>query len=183
MAMRNILIVASALALAGCGAGETGNEAAANEAGEAAAPAAAKTETAELRPGMWEIRMELPTVPDMPKEMADMVPREMTAQQCITPEEARASSAEIFGGEQAEGCTTSGVSMADGKMRGTLTCPGEAGQGPTRMVIEGSYSPESYDIRQRITAGGGDVTEMRVVGRRVGDCPAEEAGAEAGNVQ
>lgn len=183
--MTRSLVILGALALTACGDADQGNVSA--EGGnEAPAEAKAETapaprETAQLRPGLWEVRMELPTIPDMPKEVAEMMPREMTVEQCITPEKAESSSPEIFGAKETQGCTTSGAAMSGGKMRRTLTCPGEGGEGPTRMVMEGTFSPESYDIEMRATGAGGEVTETRVVGRRIGDCPATGDGPATGD--
>lgn len=171
------ICAAGLLALAGCGGG--GEEQADGNAAAGETESAAKVEgTAEIRPGQWEMTVEMPTA-GIPKEMlAQMGGGKITTLQCITPDEAKASSGDLFDTGQTGDCKSSNVSVGDGRMRGTLTCSGEGG-GPTSVEMEGSYGPERYEMTQKMTLAGGEETEMKISGRRVGECPAGEAEAEA----
>lgn len=171
------ICAAGLLALAGCGGGE--ERADGNAAADETETAARSEGTAEIRPGQWEMTVEMPTA-GIPKEMlAQMGGGKITTQQCITPEEAKASSGELFDTGQAGDCKASNVSVGGGKMRGTMTCSGEGG-GPTSVEMEGSYGPERYEMTQKMTLAGGEETEMKISGRRIGECPAGEAEAGAG---
>lgn len=170
------ICAAALLALAGCGGGE---EAGGNAAAGETESSARSEGTAEIRPGQWEMTVEMPAA-GIPKEMlAQMGGGKITTQQCITPEEAKASSGELFDTGQTGDCKSSKVSVGDGRMRGTLTCSGEGG-GPTSVEMEGSYGPERYEMTQKMTLAGGQKTEMKISGRRLGECPAGDAAAGAG---
>lgn len=178
--MRYISICAAGLlALAGCSGGGDGNGAD-GEAAEGGTETAAKAEgTAEIRPGQWEMTVQMPTA-GMPKELLDqMGGGKITTTQCITPEEAKASSGEMFKTDQAGDCKASDVSVGGGRMRGTMTCSGEDG-GPKSVVMEGSYGPERYEMTQTMTLADGQESEITISGRRIGECPAGEAGTEPG---
>ncbi|MFN3388696.1 MAG: DUF3617 domain-containing protein [Allosphingosinicella sp.] len=169
------ICAAGLLALAGCGGGE--DRADGNAAAGGGEETARGEGTAEIRPGQWEMTVEMPTA-GIPKEMLDqMGGGKITSRQCITPEEAKASSGEMFKTDQAGDCKASDVSVGGGRMRGTMTCSGEDG-GPKSVVMEGSYGPERYEMTQTMTLADGQTSEIKISGRRLGECPAGEAGTE-----
>ena len=172
-----LMCAAGLLALTGCGGGEEGADG--NAAANGNGAAGNGEQTVEIRPGQWEITAEIPTEGMPPEIVAAMGGGKVTTRQCVTPEEAQASAGELFSSEQAGNCTPKDVSAGGGRMRGTMTCSGEDG-GPTSVEVEGSYDAETYEMTQKMTLAGGETSELRITGRRIGECPADAAAPEAG---
>lgn len=168
------------LALAGCdnmGKRGAGNEAAAEDR---SAPAAAGV---KLRPGQWEttvetLKMEAPGIPaDALAMMGGQ--QKVTSRSCITAEQAERPSGDLFHGDKEGNCSGKDFSFANGRVSGTIACGGPNMAGKVTLEMDGRYGADSYDISQKMTTTGDGTSmkiESRVVGRRIGDCPAGTQG-------
>jgi hypothetical protein len=176
---RKLMWGAALLALAACGRGPEpeGRDMTAEEvAGELAA--------VQIEPGLWEATSEVINVsaPNLPREvMTQMVGRETSVRNCITPEQAARPDANFLTAQEGSNCTYSDFSMRNGRLQGVMTCSGGGLPGEMRTTMNGQYGPRSYDITMRMeTSGmpqGADMTiEARTTGRRVGACPEDGAG-------
>lgn len=156
----HLILSAAVLVLAGCGkSGESGGG-------------------VSLQPGEWEMKMEVVSVAaeGLPAGMADSMKKSAgsTTRTCMTPEEAKAPKGDIFAGNQSN-CKSEGFSWANGKIAGKTTCAGQGGVGQTVMTMDGSYGAQNIDMTmksQTDLAGKPMTMEMRVSGRRVGECSA-----------
>ena len=192
------------LALAGCGGSEggAGNQAAAGGAESPAASggtgnqaAAVGVESAavsggasggaggrvRLQPGEWEMGFEMIDIeaPGMPAGAADMIKKgRTTVKSCISEADANKPGPNIFQPEKGSNCKAKGTLVKDGRIAGTMTCPGTGGTGGVTLVMDGEYGPTRFDVTTRTEMKGEGTamtTKTRSTGRRLGDCP---AGAE-----
>ncbi|HEX8448169.1 MAG TPA: DUF3617 domain-containing protein [Allosphingosinicella sp.] len=197
--MKTYLVLgAAALALAACGSsgggkGEgAGNSAAAagsggGSAGGAAGAGAAAAGTGgasdsavNLQPGEWEIKMEVVDikVAGLPEGVAEGMKSQAgggTNRTCMTPEDAKGPSADMFGKNDPANCKSEGFAWSGGRIQGKTTCQAGNGQGKTVMTMDGRYTPQSMDMTMKTQTDmmGKDMTmQMRVTGRRVGECTA-----------
>jgi len=112
-------------------------------------------------------------VPNLPQGVSGPTPPPTTVRTCLTPQQASAPSGGFLTGSgEGGGCTTQNMSMAGGRIRGTVQCnqPGSA----MRSSMEGQFSPTSFEVEQQVetSAQGMEMTiQSRTRGRRVGDCP------------
>lgn len=132
-----------------------------------------------LQPGEWEMKMEVLDVKaeGLPAGMADGMKKSAgsTSKTCMTPEEAKGPKGDIFAGDKSGSCKSEGFKWADGRIQGKTTCPGQGGTGETVMTMNGTYSPQNIDMTMKTQtdlAGKPMTMEMRVSGRRVGECTA-----------
>jgi hypothetical protein len=187
-----IILGAAALALAACGssggdkAGESGGNgsAAATGSGGDSSKGAASGEGGSgsgvsLQPGEWEMKTEVVNVKveGLPEGVADGMKAQAggTNRTCMTPEEAKGPSADVFAKNNPANCKSEGFSWSGGRIQGKTTCTGEGGAGKTVMTMDGRYSPQSIDMTMKSETdmmGKAMTMEMRVSGRRVGECTA-----------
>lgn len=158
--MRAAGVALALLAVAGCGGEPEANN-------QAAAIA--------IEPGEWESASEIVNVsaPELPHEIRRrMIGPRPIARGCITA----AQAPRLIGGSGA--CNYRGLSMADGRLAGTLICPDPVLLRPTVATIEGRYGPRSYSFAMVMQAALPDGETMRIEirgrGRRLGDCPAAD---------
>ncbi|HYE26634.1 MAG TPA: DUF3617 domain-containing protein [Allosphingosinicella sp.] len=165
---------AAALALAACGSSDKGggNEGAAGGGGGSAAGVS-------LQPGEWEMKTEVVnvTAEGLPPGMAEGMKQSAaaTTRTCMTPEEAKGPKGDLFTGDKSGSCKSEAFSWSGGKISGKTTCSDSAGTGQTVMTMDGQYSPQSIDmtIKSETSVAGREVAmEMRMSGKRVGECPA-----------
>lgn len=167
-----LLMTAAALALAACGgsdkSGANGTEAASGGGGGVS-----------LQPGEWEMKMEVVDVKaeGLPPGMADGMKKSAsrTDRTCMTEEEAKAPKGDMFSGSKASGCRSEGFKWEGGRIEGKTICPGQGGAGETTMTMAGSYSAQSMDMTMKSQTdlmGKPMTMEMRVSGKRVGECSA-----------
>lgn len=173
-----LILGAAALALAACGSsGNKGGESGGN--GSAAATGSGGSASAvALQPGEWEMKMEVVNVAaeGMPAGMAESMKQSAsrTTRTCMTPEEARAPKGDLFAGDKS-GCKSEGFKWEGGRIAGKTTCPGQGGSGETVMTMDGRYSAQSMDLTMKSETpimGKPMTMEMRMSGRRVGECSA-----------
>jgi hypothetical protein len=169
-----LMMTAAALALAACGSsdrsGGNGTEAAAGGGSGSAV---------SLQPGEWEMKMEVVnvTAEGLPPGMADGLKKSAsrTDRTCMTPEEAKAPKGDLFAGNKDGGCRSEGFKWEGGRIEGKTICPGQGGTGETTMTMAGSYSAESMDMTMKSQTdlmGKPMTMEMRMSGKRVGECSA-----------
>jgi hypothetical protein len=184
--------------LAGCG-GQSANQQAANQqqgangqvGAEPQAVASAGGGGFTIQPGEWEITMDMRATQasGMPAGMQMPQIPPSTMRSCVTPEQvARANASFLNGGGHAGmACDYSHVSVTGGRIQGTSTCS-RAGMQAT-VVMDGSFTPTSYDIHQQMQStmhGRTMASTNHLVGRRIGECTAAQASAAAaaaGNTQ
>jgi hypothetical protein len=169
--------VAAMLALAACGSSDKsgGNGTAAASGGGSGG--------VSLQPGEWEMKMEVVDVKaeGLPAGMADGMKKSAssTTKTCMTPEEAKGPKGDIFAGNKSGSCKSEGFKWEGGRIQGKTTCPGQAGTGQTVMTMDGRYSPQSIDMTMKSETdlmGKPMTMEMRVSGKRIGECSATTKG-------
>jgi hypothetical protein len=171
-----LILGAAVLALAACGnpGGKDGGNASSGAAGGGSGAGVS------LQPGEWEMKTEVVNVniEGLPPGMAEGMKKQAsnTNRTCMTPEEAKGPKGDMFAGGK-NNCKSEGFSWAGGRIQGKTTCTGEGGTGTTVMEMSGQYSPQSIDMTMKsqtdLGVGGKKMSmEMRVSGRRVGECSA-----------
>jgi uncharacterized protein DUF3617 len=179
------------LLLAGCGSQGANQQTANQQAGGNQQAAPQQTASAgpgggtfTIQPGEWEISMEMHATQasGMPAGMTMPQIPPSTIRSCVTPEQvARANASFLNGGGHAGmECDYSHVTVAGGRIQGTSSCrrPGME----ARVVMDGSFTPTSYDINQQMqsTMHGRTMSSTNhLVGRRIGECTPGQAAAAA----
>lgn len=165
----HLILSAAVLLLAACGKSGDGNE---------SSGGGLLGGGVSLQPGEWEMKTEVVNVAaeGLPPGMADSMKKSAgsTTRTCMTPEEAKGPKGDIFAGNQSN-CKSEGFSWSGGKIKGKTTCTGQGGTGKTVMTMDGSYGAQNIDMTMKSEtdlAGKAMTMEMRVTGRRVGECSA-----------
>jgi Protein of unknown function (DUF3617) len=175
----HLILSAAVLILAACGkSGGGGNESSAAAGGGGSAAASG----VNLQPGEWEMKTEVVNVAaeGLPAGIADGMKAQAssTSKTCMTPEEAKGPKGDIFAGKGSN-CKSEGFSWSGGTIKGKTVCTGQGGAGTTEMVMDGKYSAQSIDMTMKSKtdlAGKAMTMEMRVSGRRIGECSAATKG-------
>lgn len=167
-----LMITAAALALAACGGS-------ADKSDGNGTAAAAGGSGVSLNPGEWEMKMEVVDVAaeGLPPGMAESMKKSAssTSRTCMTPEEAKGPKGDIFAGDKSGNCKSEGFKWEGGRIQGKTVCPGQAGTGETEMTMDGTYGAENIDMTMKTKTdlmGKPMTMEMRVSGKRVGECSA-----------
>ncbi|WP_166040543.1 DUF3617 domain-containing protein [Sphingosinicella sp. YJ22] len=129
-------------------------------------------ESTVLEPGQWDMNVAITKMeaPGLPQGANVPLPPPQTVSQCLTPEQARNPGADFAGGGQ-QGCTSDDYRMADGRISGTIQCNQQGTS--MRATVAGTYTRDSMDMtmNSETQASGQNVnTEVRVTGRRTGEC-------------
>lgn len=163
MKLRAAPVVFALLGAAACGGGEPRNM--------SADEVAAELVGLRIEPGLWELGSAVVDVraPNLPREVRTrMLGPRARMRHCITPEQAAAPSANFLAMRADSACAYRDFALKDGRLRGTMTCPGATAR------MEGRYAPDRYDTRMEMESpmpGGETMTlEIRSQGRRIGDC-------------
>ena len=165
-----LILSAAVLALAACGSpGSGGNESSAVGGGSGVS----------LQPGEWEMKTEVVNVSaeGLPPGMMDSMKQSAasTTRTCMTPEEAKGPKGDLFADDKSGNCKSEGFRWAGGRIQGKTICTSPGGPGKTVMEMDGRYSAQSIDMTMKSeTDLGGKAMkmEMRMSGRRVGECTA-----------
>jgi hypothetical protein len=172
-----LILGAAVLALAACGKSGGGNESSAASGGGSASAAGIS-----LQPGEWEMKTEVVNVSaeGLPAGIAEGMKAQAssTTKTCMTPEEAKGPKGDIFAGKDSN-CKSEGFSWSGGTIKGKTVCAGQGGAGKTEMEMDGKYSAQSIDMTMKSKtdlAGKAMTMEMRVQGRRIGECTASTKG-------
>lgn len=184
-----LILGAAALALAACGsagdkagekAGGNGSAAAGESGGESGSGSgSAAAAGISLEPGEWEMKTEVLNVSaeGLPAGIAEGMKAQAatTTRTCMTPEEAKGPKPEKFATNNGDNCKTEGFSWSGGRIKGKTTCTGTAGGGSAVVTMDGTYAARSIDMTMKSetdVAGKSMTMEMRISGRRVGECSA-----------
>lgn len=171
-----LILSAAILALTACGSSGKGD-------GNGSATASGGSGSGgvfgvSLQPGEWEMKTEVVNVKaeGMPPGMAEGMKQSAssTTRTCMTPEDAKGPKGDLFTGDKSGNCKSEGFSWAGGKISGKTTCGSDA-SGRTVMTMDGQYSAQNIDmtIKSATNVAGREVAmEMRMSGRRVGECSA-----------
>ena len=166
--------VAAMLALAACGSSDKGDG---NGSSAASGGGAAGI---SLQPGEWEMKTEVVNIAaeGLPAGMTEGMKANAgsTTRTCMTPEEAKGPKGDLFAGDKSGNCKSEGFSWSGGRIKGKTTCTGQGGPGKTVMTMDGTYGSDNIDMTMKSeTDLGGKAMkmEMRVTGRRVGECSAD----------
>lgn len=173
-----LIALSTALALAGCGSGKT-----VTATNESVSDVAKKVSDAGLKfnPGRWEstmkfVKLDTEGMPPEAKEMMSKVlGKDRTFASCLTKEEAEKPDAKFFG-QADDRCKYDSFSMGGGKIDAKMTCKAE--QGTQTMVMNGSYTPETYQMAMSMNGmgpGGKAMSmEMQVSAKHAGECTGKE---------
>ena len=171
------LIAASLLALAACGSKSDGNSTKASGGGGLLGG------PVQLQPGEWEMTMRVVDykAPGMPASAAErMKAAPTTNRDCMTEEEAKGPKPDTFTpGQNGLNCKQEDFVWGNGRIHGKTSCDGANGSGKMSMTMDGSYTPTTMDINiknETTTHNVAASIEMQVTGRRIGECPAGQAG-------
>jgi len=138
-----------------------------------------------VRPGQWESSVELESVeiPGMPPEALAQMKKTMARvatghKTCLTPEQAKKPKEDFFAGASSN-CRYDKFSMDDGKLTGTMRCTNPQGGGAQLIQFDGTYSPDSYEMRMASTVeaaspGGPMKMVMHMTSKRTGECDGSE---------
>ena len=169
-----MILGAACLALASCdGAGKDGEGNGSAGGGRAAAG------SVQLQPGEWEMKAEVVSVkaeglpPGATESMKQAASR--TSRDCMTAEDAKGPKAENLAPNPPGGnCKSENYSWGGGRISGKTSCTAPGGV-KTTVVMDGRYDAQSMDITMKSdsdVAGRAMQMEMRISGRRVGECKA-----------
>lgn len=184
-ALKTVLAFTAPIALLGaCSSGGADADGDGEISSEEAA-AEMESASANITPGRWEATVQLTEfdMPDMPEEMRGMMQEQMgqaqTSTSCITPEEAEAPQAAMFGDN--DDCTYSEFDMSGGTILIAGTCQSEGMPGAMTMRMEGSYTPTTYDMTMNMSGDTGMMGPMTMAGQVSGrflgpDCAADADG-------
>jgi hypothetical protein len=176
MRLSVILPLAAIAALTACNKGPTVT--ADNASGdEVAKKVVAAGGVDMISPGRWEGTMHITemSMPGLPPEaQAKLVAArgDQKIVSCVTPEEAKADKASMFGGLSKD-CKYDHFAMGGGKIAGVATCNNDGHQ--TRTTLAGTFSSDSYQMAVRSESSGKGPMEnmtmaMSVDAKRVGEC-------------
>jgi hypothetical protein len=184
-----LILGAAALTLAACGSsgggkGESGGNGSAAEApagggGSGSGAASGSGTGVNLQPGEWEMKMDVVNVKveGLPEGVADAMKKDggKASRTCMTPEEAKGPKADMFTKDNPGNCKSEGFSWSGGRIQGKTICEGQGGTGKTQMTMDGRYTAQSIDMTMKSETdmmGKAMTMEMRLSGRRVGECSA-----------
>ena len=179
---RFILLLGLALPIAACGSQPSVREENASVEEVSEKVREASRDQGLIRPGQWasSVVVERVDMPGMPPQAAEqmkrMIAQTHSSQTCLTPEEVSQPTGDFFGGS--ENCRYDHFTMRGGKIDAQMRC---SAQGSTQVMdMEGTYSPDSYEMRMKATSEGGPAErgmtmQMKVDAKRTGECTAEAA--------
>lgn len=142
--------------------------------------AAAGGPQALIRPGQWQTKVivddiAIPGMPaNMQAQMKDMLAerQNVTAEQCVTPEQAKRPGSDFFTGKKSANCRYDRFTMSGGKVDAVMRCTGD-GPGEMVMTMAGTYAADRADTKSEmvVTSNQGKMTmKARTEARRIGDC-------------
>ena len=182
-----LILGAAVLALAACGSSDdktAGNgSAAATDGGSAAATGGGSSASGvSLEPGLWEMKTEVVSVSaeGLPPGAAESMKAQAggTTRNCMSAEDAKGPKADMFAKGQPGNCKSEGFSWSGGRIQGKTTCSGGPAGGKAVVTMDGTYSGQAMDMTLKSetdVAGHAIKSEMRISGKRVGECTADDA--------
>lgn len=185
--MRVLITIVALTALAGCNRSPSVEAHNASVADVAKQVAAAGGSESFVRPGKWETSVAIDSMdaPGMPPQaaqtMKSMSAKAHVVQSCLTPDEAKKPTPEMFSGNS-KNCRYDKFVMGGGKIDMVMRCTG-AGPGAKvaqTMTMTGTYEPDSYHMAMVSatdtgTSEMGPMTmKMHLDARRLGDCDSKK---------
>lgn len=175
--MRHILLVTTlcagaAIGLAGCNQGVSLT----NATPEEVAKAADSEDALKLKPGKWEIKVELlgggPALPaGLPKEVLAKINEATTVTDCISSEEARLGAKRFLETPVVKQmqCNFAKAEIGGGRISSEMNCTIAGIKTTTRST--GTYSATEYVVDGEQTRAGSDrVQKTRTTGKWIGEC-------------
>jgi hypothetical protein len=135
-----------------------------------------------ISPGRWvsTVTFEEMIAPGMPPQAAEQMKQMMGQGQkfesCLTEEQANRPSEEFFAGNTSNQCRYEHFTMGSGKIDAKMRC--DQGQVTLVLAMEGSYSPDAYQMQMTTSFEGapepasGMRMRMRIDAKRAGECEA-----------
>jgi len=179
--MRRFVMIAAATAmLAACGdSGGADADGDGSITAEEMAAEAASGGAVAMRPGRWEQKMQFTEVdmPGMSEGMADMMKGQMgqgmTITHCLTEEDVKEPSPEMFRNAGQDNCTFQEYDRSGNTMRMRMSCDSQGG-GKVNVAMTGEFGAEAYtlNIDNNMTGGPqGDMSRKGIMSaRRIGEC-------------
>ncbi len=184
--MRAIMLMLTMTALGGCNRSPSVEAHNASVGEVAKKVAAAGGATSFVRAGKWQtsIVIESMEAPGMPPQaaatMKSMSSRAHVATSCVTPEQAKKPTPEMFSGGSGR-CRYDRFTMGGGKIDMVMRC---SGMGPgghigQAMTMTGTYDPDSYHMAMTSTTDTGApemgpmTMKMHLDAKRIGECDAK----------
>jgi hypothetical protein len=129
------------------------------------AGAAAVLAQSPVRPGRWEVTMQM-QMAGSPIQMP-----EMKSTRCVTPEDAKDPSRSLPSGPEGRGGAKSDCKMADYKVSGNTAAWKMVCTQPQAMTSTGemTFTDDSYNGTMKMDSPQGAMT-MKLAGKRIGDC-------------
>ena len=129
------------------------------------AGAAAAIAQSPVRPGRWEVTMQM-QMAGSPIQMP-----EMKSTRCVTPEDAKDPTRSLPSGPEGRGGQKSDCKMLDYKVTGNTATWKMVCTSPQAMTSTGqmTFADDSYTGTMKMDSPQGPMT-MKLAGKRVGDC-------------
>lgn len=185
--MRGIILLMAVTGLAGCNRSPSIEAHNASIADVAAKVKAAGGAESFVRAGKWQTSVTIDSMdaPGMPPEasqtMKSMSAKAHVVDSCLTPEEAKKPTPEMFSGNS-DRCRYENFAMAGGKIDMTMRCAGAGPNGNVgqTMKMTGTYDPDSYHMAMISTTDTGApemgpmTMKMHLDAKRLGECDAKK---------
>lgn len=173
------------LVLAACNRSPTISATNATAAEVATKIAAAGGTESFVRPGKWSTTVTIDdmSAPDLPPQVQAQMKQHMSmshaTETCMTPEQAKKPTAEMFNGAAAN-CRYDRFAMGGGKLDMVMRCTaGSEGEtGSQQMAVTGTYDSDHYQMAMTSTTESAKGTmgamsmKMHLTAKRIGDCTA-----------
>ena len=186
--MRELMLLAALATLVGCNRSPS-VEAHNASIGEVAAKVkAAGGAERFVSPGKWQtsVTIDSMTAPGMPpqaaQQMKAMSARAHIVETCLTPEEAKKPTPEMFSGNS-DRCRYDKFAMGGGKIDMIMKCSGAGPNGNVgqTMTMTGTYGPDAYHMAMVSTTDTGApemgpmTMTMHLDAKRLGDCDSKKS--------
>ncbi len=127
--------------------------------------AAALAQTSPIRPGRWEVAMQM-QMANSPVQMP-----EIKTTQCVTPEQVKDPTSALPRGPQGGGDAKSDCKVANYKVSGNTATWQMSCTTPQPMTATGeiAFTDDTYNGTMKTTLPQGTMT-MKMAGKRLGDC-------------
>ena len=165
--MRAITIVAAAAAIAGC---EKAPDQVSNNAAAEAPPAQIVAGLYRQSTTLLELK-DSSLSPVEAEASARAIGTAQTAERCVTPEMV-ADPQKLVREDVDPQCTVERSQWNDGRIDFAMSCPENEELEGGSFRLAGTYNHDSYSFELNASGAGDDVMRMRVVAKRLGECPA-----------
>lgn len=179
------LMLASAFALAACGAAPEADADGDGTITQDEAEAVLANSDVQITAGEWENTVEFVNIEfddsQLPAEAKGMIGpmldamrgQTTTTKSCVTEEEASSPAAEMFSGNDAADCEYQKFEFAGGSLDMEMTCT-DPGSGTATITNTGTYDATSYTMEMNIALDASEMGPMTISaksdGKLVGEC-------------